>query len=311
MTAETAIRPRLTLRRNTAPDRATRPGAAWVVPAIVFFAIFALLPMVGVVYLSFTSWSGLGSPALTGAANWKQLVHDPQFWQSLRLSAIFIVSSWLIQTVISLLIGVWAAGKQRGRAVMSAIFFLPLVMSSTAIAITWQVLLDPNFGLAGWLGPKVGFPSGNIIGSPDGALLMVIFVGAWQFIPFHTLLYQGAARQIPRVLYDAAITDGAGRYQQFWHVTLPLVRNTVITSSLIILVGALTSFETVLILTQGGPGTATRILPYEMYSEGFNSYQYGYGSAIAVVLVVVATILSVLMTRLTGFSRMRSTLEGL
>lgn len=311
MMAETTIRPLLTMHRSAARERATRPGVSWVMPAICFFGIFALVPMAGVVYLSFTSWSGLGSPSLTGGANWAQLVHDPQFWQSLKLSAIFIVSSWVVQTVASLLIGVWAAGRQAGRAVMSAIFFLPLVLSSTAIAITWQVLLDPNFGLAGWLGPKIGFPSGNIIGSANGALLMVIFVGAWQFIPFHTLLYQGAARQVPAILYDAATIDGAGRYQQFWHVTLPLVRNTIVTSSLIILVGSLTSFETVLILTQGGPGTATRILPYEMYTAGFNSYQYGYGSAIAVVLVVVATILSILMTRLTGYSRMRSTLEGL
>lgn len=311
MMREAVIWPRLVPGRRGTPNRVLRPGASWVVPAICFFGLFALVPMVGVVYLSFTSWDGLGLPSLAGASNWVRLIHDPQVWQSMRLSAIFIVSSWAFQTVVSLLIGVWAAGRQRGRAMLSAMFFLPLVLSSTAIAITWQVLLDPSFGLAGWLGPKIGFPSGNIIGSPNGALLMIILVAAWQFIPFHTLLYQGAARQVPAMLYDAATIDGAGRYQQFWHVTLPLVRNTVVTSSLIILVGSLTSFETVLILTQGGPGTATRILPYQMYAAGFNSYQYGYGSAIAVVLVVVATVLSLLMTRLTGFSRMRSTLEGL
>lgn len=304
------VRPRSGLGGVTSIERASRPGAWWVVPAICFFAFFALLPMVGVAYLSFTSWGGLGQPHLNGLANWVQLVHDSQVWQSIRLSVIFVVSSWVIQTVVALLTGVWAAGRQRARGVMSAIFFLPLVLSSTAIALIWQIMLDPNFGLAGWIGPKVGFPSGNIIGSPVGALIMVIIVGAWQFIPFHTLLYQGGARQIPAMLYDAATIDGAGRFQQFWHVTLPLVRNTMITSSLIMIVGSLTSFETVLILTQGGPGTATSILPYEMYSEGFNSYQYGFGSAIALVLVVIATALSLLLTRLTGFSRMRSTLEG-
>jgi xylobiose transport system permease protein len=184
-------------------------------------------------------------------------------------------------------------------------------MSSTAIAITWSVLLDPNFGLAGWLGPKLGFANGNIIGSPKGALLMVVLVGAWQFIPFHSLLYQGAARQVPQVLYDASTVDGAGRFNQFFHVTLPHVRNTMVTSSVIMVVGTLTSFETVLILTKGGPGTSTRILPYEMYAEGFQSYEMGYGSAIAFVLVLIATALSLLMVRLSGFSRMRSTLDGL
>lgn len=299
------------LERGQAVDRTSRPGMLWGLPAVLFFGIFALLPMVLVVYLSFTSWEGLGIPKLNGLANWQRLLHDGQIWQSVRLTIVFTVASWLVQTALAMLLGVWAAGHQRNRAVLSAIFFLPLILSSTAIAITWSVLLDPNFGLAGWLGPKLGFASGNIVGDPQGALMMVILVGSWQFIPFHTLLYQGAARTVPQVLYDAAMIDGAGRVHQFVHVTLPLLRNTFVTSSIIMVVGTLTSFETVLILTKGGPGTSTRILPYQMYAEGFQSYHMGYGSAIALVLVVVATALSLVMVRLSGFARMRSSFEGL
>jgi len=263
-----------------------------------------------VVYLSLTSWRGLGTPQFSGLDNWRRMLRDHELFSSLRITAIFTVGSWLSQTVLSLALGVWAAGRQRNRAVLSAIYFLPLVMSSTAIAIVWSVILDPNFGLAGWLGPLVGFKDGNILGSDNGALAMIIFVGGWQFIPFHTLLYQGAARAVPAVLYQAAVVDGAGRVQQFFNVTLPLIRNTMVTSSVIMLVGTLTSFETVLILTKGGPGTATRILPYEMYARGFQNYEMGYGSAIALVLVVVATALSLITVKLSGYSKMRSTYEG-
>lgn len=291
-------------------DRTSRPGALWGVPAVVFFAAFALLPMALVIYLSFTSWRGIGAPTLNGLDNWRQLIKDPEVRSSIRITIIFTVGSWLSQTALSLVIGVWAAGYQRYRAVMSAIYFLPLLLSSTAIAIVWSVILDPNFGLAGWLGPVIGFRDGNIIGSPNGALAMIIFVGGWQFIPFHTLLYQGAARAVPTVLYQAAIVDGAGRLQQFFHVTLPLIRNTMVTSSIIMLVGTLTSFETILILTKGGPGTATRTLPYEMYALGFQSYRMGYGSAIGLVLVIIATTLSLIMVKLSGYSKMRSTYEG-
>lgn len=296
--------------RRGAADRTSRPGMAWGIPTVAYFGIFALLPMALVIYLSLTSWRGLGTPQFNGLDNWRRMVRDHELFSSLRITAIFTIGSWLSQTVLSLLLGVWAAGRQRNRAVLSAIFFLPLVMSSTAIAIVWSVILDPNFGLAGFLGPLVGFKDGNILGSDNGALAMIIFVGGWQFIPFHTLLYQGAARAVPTVLYQAAIIDGAGRVQQFFNVTLPLIRNTIVTSSVIMLVGTLTSFETVLILTKGGPGTATRILPYEMYARGFQNYEMGYGSAIALVLVVVATGLSLITVKLSGYSKMRSTYEG-
>lgn len=308
VTAATIVAARVGQRGSA--DRTSRPGALWGVPAVVFFAAFALLPMALVIYLSFTSWRGIGAPTLNGLDNWRQLIKDPEVRSSIRITIIFTVGSWLSQTALSLVIGVWAAGHQRYRAVMSAIYFLPLLLSSTAIAIVWSVILDPNFGLAGWLGPVIGFRDGNIIGSPNGALAMIIFVGGWQFIPFHTLLYQGAARAVPTVLYQAAIVDGAGRLQQFFHVTLPLIRNTMVTSSIIMLVGTLTSFETILILTKGGPGTATRTLPYEMYALGFQSYRMGYGSAIGLVLVIIATTLSLIMVKLSGYSKMRSTYEG-
>src|SRR5690348_13760241 len=111
-----------------ATDRTSRPGLWWTVPAVCFFGVFALLPMVLVAYLSFTSWKGLGFPHFIGLVNWKRLVNDSQLWQSLRISVVFTVLSWLIQTVLSLLLGVWASGRQRNRAVLSAVFFLPLVM---------------------------------------------------------------------------------------------------------------------------------------------------------------------------------------
>jgi xylobiose transport system permease protein len=292
-------------------DRAARPGVLWVVPATLFFMVFAGLPLVLVAVLSFTSWNGLGTPKFNGLDNWSRLLSDSSVWQSLRISAILTVLCWVVQTPLALLLGVWAAGRQRNRAVLSSIFFLPLLMSTAAIAITWLTLLDPNFGLAAKWGHYIGFPDGNIIGSPRGALGCVVVVVAWQFVPFHTLLYQAATRQIPKSLYDAATVDGAGRVLQFRHVTLPQLRNTIVTSSVLMLVGSLTYFETVLILTGGGPGSATNILPQHMYMTAFRDYQMGYASVIALALVALGTALSLLIVRFSGFAKMRSTLEGI
>lgn len=291
-----AGRPRRRLGAN-----AGRPHTALALPAVLFFTFFAVVPMVLAFCLSFTQWNGLGNPRPVGFANWQKLFDDGRLTQSLTVTVLLTLASWVFQTVISLLLGVWAAGRQRNRAILSAIFFVPFLLSSTAISLLFYALLDPNFGII----------PGDTLGSTNGAFLAIVFVGGWQFIPFHTLIYQGGARQIPEVLYQAAAIDGAGRLRQFFSITLPQLRNTATTSGVLMVVGSLTYFETVLILTQGGPGTDTAILPYLMYEAGFKSYDFGYASAIASFLVVVATALSLLLVRLSGFGNMRSTREGM
>ncbi|MFF9039858.1 carbohydrate ABC transporter permease [Streptomyces sp. NPDC014892] len=282
-------------------SRTGRPHAAWALPGVLFFTFFAVVPMALALYLSFTSWDGLGDPRPVGLDNWKKLLDDPRMTQSLWLTVVLTVASWVFQTVVALLLGVWAAGRQRNRAILSAVFFVPFLLSSTAIAILFYALLDPNFGII----------QKDTLGSQSGAFLAIVFVGGWQFIPFHTLIYQGGARQIPEVLYQAAAIDGAGRYRQFFSITLPQLRHTITTSTVLMVVGSLTYFETVLILTKGGPGTDTAILPYLMYEAGFKTYDFGYASAIASFLVIAATGLSLVLVRLTGFGAMRSTREGM
>jgi len=230
---------------------------------------------------------------------------------SLGVTAELSAVTWFVQTLICLPLGVWCAGPQRLRAVLSTVFFIPLLMSSAAIALLFGALLDPNFGLAATIGPWLGVADGNFIGRPDLAIWAVMFVITWQFVPFHTLLYQAAARQIPMVLYEAATVDGAGRWRQFRSVTLPQLRNTIVTSSVLMLVGSLTYFDIVLLLTGGGPGTATRTLPLYMYLTGFSSFDMGYASVLATLLLITGTALSLLVVRVTGFRRMTSEREGL
>ncbi|MFD8642784.1 carbohydrate ABC transporter permease [Streptomyces zaomyceticus] len=296
-------------RRPARPGTgAGRPGFAWAAPAAVFFALFALVPLLLVVVLSFTRWNGLGSPEFAGLENWRRLLDDPVMVKSLWLSLVLTVLGVLVQTPISILLGVWAAGHQRNRAVLSAIYFVPLLLSITAVSVLWRAVLDPNFGVPSqvtWL-----FGDGNLFGVQAGALGVLVFVSTWQFTPLHTLLYQGAARAVPQVLYQAAQIDGAGRYRQFFHITLPQLRNTVVTSTILMVVGGLTTFDTVLILTQGGPGTDTTNSAFYMYQKAFKSFDFGMASAIALLLVLVAGLVSLAMVRLSGYDRMRSTMEG-
>ncbi len=295
--------------RGRSGSGAGRPGFGWAVPAALFFGLFALVPLGLLVVLSFAGWNGIGEPEFVGLDNWTKLLDDPVMLESLWLSVLLTLLGVAVQTPVSILLGVWAAGRQRNRAVLTAVYFVPLLLSVTAVSVLWRAVLDPNFGVpsqATWL-----FGDGNLLGERTTAIGVLVFVAAWQFTPLHTLIYQGAARAIPQVLYQAAEIDGAGRFRQFVHITLPQLRNSIITSVILMVVGGLTTFDTVLILTQGGPGTDTTISAYYMYQKAFKSFDFGAGAAIALLLVAVATVISLVMVRLSGYDKMRSTQEGL
>lgn len=297
-----------TLSSNKTLPR-TGPLKWLVLPALVFFLVFAVVPLLGVFILSFANWDGIGEIGMAGLGNWVSVFTDPGLYNALWLTFVIMVFSWLVQTPISLLLGVFTAGSQRYRAVLAVLYFLPLLLSSAAIAIAYKALLDPNFGLAEGLG--LPFLAQDWLGRPELALGLVIFVIAWQFVPFHTLIYQGGVRQIPKSLYEAAEIDGAGKVKQFFNITLPQLKYTIITSSTLMVVGSLTYFDLIFVLTGGGPGNATRILALDMYLRGFRANLMGPASVIAVVLVVVGLGLALLLQRIGGKDKNTSQLEGL
>ena len=290
------------------PGRRTRLGIL-VIPALAFFLAFALIPMVGVLLLSFTNWNGISAIQFAGWESWAAVFRDPQTYRSLGLTFGLMIVTWLVQTPISLLLGTFVAGRQRYRSVLAVLFFLPLLMSSAAVAIAFKSLLDPNFGLAAGL--HLPILAQNWLGDPTLAFLTVVFVIAWQFVPFHTLIYQGGVRQIPESLYEAAQIDGAGRVRQFFSITLPQLKYTIITSSTLMLVGSLTYFDLIFVLTQGGPANATRILALDMYIRGFQANKMGEASVIALILVLVGLALTLGIQRLGGRDRAASQMEGM
>ena len=295
-------------RAGGPPSRITGYGLM-LLPAGILFLAFAFLPVFVAVPLSFTDWNGLARFNWIGFDNWIRVVHDPVALRSMQLTFLMTLLSWLLQTPISLLIGVYLAGSQRHRAVIGAIFFLPLLLSSAAVAITWSNLLDPNFGAINQtlraLG-LIGFANTNWLGDPTLAFIAVVIVVSWTYVPFHALLYQAGARQIPPSIYEAAQLDGASGARLFFEFTLPLLKYTIVTSSMLLIVGAVTSFDILFMLTGGGPGTSTRILPLHMYVQGFQSHEFGYSSALAVLLAALGSALSYTLVRLSGFASMRS-----
>ncbi|MBT3165818.1 sugar ABC transporter permease [Streptomyces sp. Vc74B-19] len=289
--------------------REPRSVLPWLAtPAVLLFVGFAVVPLVGVFALSFTTWDGIGSIRATGLTSWRAVLTDPGLPHALWVTFLVMAVSWIVQTPLSILLGTFLAGRQRYRAVLGVVYFVPLMLSSAAIAIAYEALLDPNFGLGAGL--KIQALSQDWLGRPWLAFGVVVFVVSWQFVPFHSLIYQGGVQQIPKSLYEAAQLDGAGRIRQFFSITLPQLKYTVITSSTLMVVGSLTFFDLIFILTEGGPGDATRVLALDMYKRGFQASLMGPASAIAVILVLLGLALALLLRRLGGRDAGASQLEG-
>lgn len=289
-------------RANAAGNAAGgRSGGSLVwmaLPAFLMFFAFGLVPLLGVLALSFTTWDGIGDIHPSGLTSWRAALTDPGLLHALWVTFLIMALSWLFQTPLSLLIGVFLAAPHRSRGILAVLYFIPLLLSSAAIAITFKALLDPNFGIGSGLG--IDALNQDWLGDSKLAIGVLIFVVSWQYIPFHSLIYQGAIRQIPTSMYEAAQVDGAGRMRQFFSITLPQMRHTVITSSTLMVVGSLTFFDLIYVLTGGGPGDSTRTLALQMYEKGFQANLMGPASAIAVILVLVGVVLAQLLHRLGG-----------
>jgi len=284
-----------------------------VLPALIFFVVFALVPMCVAVYYSGLNWDGISEPVWVGLKNWIAVFKDGEAWQSTLLTIELMGLCWITQCPLSLLLGVFMSGKQKHRAVFGVFYFIPLLFSAAAIGVTWSYILNPNFGLVNAILKAIGIGNGNEnwLGNPHLALLIVSLIIAWQFIPFSSLLFQGGAKQIPESLYEAARIDGAGPFRIFFSITLPQLKYTIVTASILILTGTLTYFDLIYVLTGGGPGSATQVLAMDMYKQAFINTNLGMGSVMAIILAVFGLVLSLLILKFTGFNRMDSQKEGM
>lgn len=287
-------------------------GTVLPLPALFLLLIFAAAPVAFAAVLSLTNWNGAGPIHWVGLHNWRQLFSSAASQSAFARTLLAALVSWLVQILFGSSLGIYLAGHRRYRGYLAVLYFLPMVLSSTAIGIVWANLMDPNFGALAPVLHNIGLHlTLDLLGNPRWALYAVTAVISWQFIPFNTLLFMGGRRQIPEALYEAARLDGASPLRCLRSVTLPQLRYTFVTASVLILVGSLGYFDLFLVMTDGGPGDATQVLAMRMYQEGFSAAQFGQGSTIAVALAVVGLAVGIALVVFSGFGRMSSQREGL
>ena len=273
-------------------------------PAVLLYSFFVILPALVVLVLSFFAWNGSDTPRWVGLANWQFLLTDGDAAHSIAVTVKFTVVSWFLQTTIAMAAGIATAKSTRWSKVLAPILIIPMLLSTVGVAVLWQALLSPTFGGLSDLGTRLhlGFLTSDWLGNPEIVIYVIAVIVAWQNIPFHTLLYRAARQHVPGSLYDAARIDGATGARLFYHVTLPQIRNTVLTSSLLIVVGTFSYFDLVFLLTGGGPGTASTVLAVDAYKQAFAALNFGYSSTLAVLLVFVSVMSGLVLMRLGDFS---------
>jgi ABC-type sugar transport system permease subunit len=282
-------------------------------PATLLYTFLLVGPAIVALALSFFSWNGVGALKWVGLGEWSRFVGDSGVWYALWLTVQVTVISWFVQTLCAVAIGVATARPSRTNSVLAAVYVVPLLVSTTAVALLWGAFLSPTLGGLAYLGQDLhlGFLSStNWLGNPHIVVYVITLVVAWELTPFYVLLYRIARQQVPSSLYEAAELDGATPSQIFFHVTIPQLRNTIAMTSILMVITGLTNFDLFYILTDGGPGRSSTVLPLYMYNLAFFSNEYGYASTIAVFLVVVGLVLGAVIMWLSRFSTAARQTEG-
>jgi raffinose/stachyose/melibiose transport system permease protein len=274
----------------------------FLLPAFVIFLLFIIYPIFRAVYFSLFNWNGMGpATVFVGLNNFKQILTDQVFMKAVTNCLLIVILSLAIQLPLALMLAIMVGRDLPGRAFFRAIFFMPYVLSEVITAIIWMSLFspDPERGFINALLVLIpGVHAQNFLGDMNQVLACVFIVLSWKYFGLHMLLYMAGLQNIPMEIEEAAIIDGANRWQTVRNVTIPLLGSTIRTTILLSVLGSLTQFNLIWIMTRGGPVNASEVMSTYMYRYAFIRFQLGYGSAVALVMLAICLVFSVAYLRL-------------
>ncbi|MFI5557049.1 carbohydrate ABC transporter permease [Streptomyces sp. NPDC051738] len=300
---------------GAARGRARRRALHWLtavgfqVPALVLFLILVLLPILFALYAAFFRWGGFGMPSdYIGADNFTRLFDDPVFLGDLWRCFVLVALSLVLQLPFALALAVALNQKIRGRAVYRMLFFAPYVLSEAITGVLFGMIFAPDDGLADRILGGIGLDGigGEWFADPSMVMATLFLVMTWKYFGFHMMLYLAGLQSIPRELTEAALIDGAGPWQRFRNVTLPLLAPTLRISVFLSVIGAIQLFDLVWVVTQGGPDHHSETMAVTMFQYGFKRYQVGYASAISVAMFGISLVFALAYQRFV----LRRDLEG-
>jgi len=298
--------------RRTAISRHTRGGLtsakrleaatgyAFVAPSVLGYLVFTLGPVIAALVLSFTKYDILSAPRLVGLSNYGRLLSDGRLIQSYGNTVIYVVAAVVLMNGLGLILAAMLNRHLPGpiKYALRSAYFFPFLVALVYVSVIWQALFQKDTGIINFYLTQLGGPRIDWLNQPPFANLSVIIVDVWRNTGFAMLIFLAALQEVPVSIVEAAQVDGAGPITIFRRITLPLITPAIFLTVTLTMIGAFQIYESVIVLTGGGPGDATRSVAMYLAEKGFTSYDMGYASAIAMTLFAIIMVLTLLQFRL-------------
>jgi multiple sugar transport system permease protein len=267
----------------------------FIVPAGMVVAAVILFPWIFTVFMSLQDFHVGSSMSFAGLANYKRMLNDDRFLWSIVRTFYFTALSVILPTILGVLAAVCFNKRFPLRGIARTIFILPMMATPVAIALVWTMMFHPQLGVLNYLLTTVGLPASTWVYDSATVIPTLVLVETWQWTPLVMLIVLGGLASLPQDPYEAAALDGASGWQSFRHITLPLAWPFIMVALVLRAVDALKAFDTIFVITGGGPGTSSETLNLYLYQEAFAYYDIGYASAIVVVFFVLIMAVTVLL----------------
>ncbi len=273
----------------------------FIAPTMAIFILFVLIPILYASYMSFFEWNGISTPEFTGLDNYLSIFNDSLFWTSLKNTGLYTLGVVPFSMGLGLLAAM-ALNRPRlpGRAILRTVYFLPFVISAVATGTTAGWIFGDTFGIINKILNAIGMEPVRWLSHRDNAMITVIITTVWIRMGFCMLIYLAGLQSIPSDLIEAARVDGASRTQQFFRITLPLLRPTTFLLLILNIIYSFEAFDLIYVMTNGGPGYTTTVLTVFIYNTAFQTQRFGYASAVGLVFMAIIMSITLVQWRLSN-----------
>jgi ABC-type sugar transport system permease subunit len=273
----------------------------FILPSFILYSLFVIYPTLNSFNLSFTNWDGVSSDIhYIGFDNFREMFHSDRVYNALKNTLIISVSLVVLENVVAILLAMLVDQVRWFKNLFRSIFYFPVLLSGIVMGFVWAIIFNYNFGVISQLLDRMGMGNLKIdwLGNPNYALIAIIITTVWKGSGYYMIIYLAGLQGIPPELHEAAAIDGANRWQQFRHITFPLLAGAMTVCVMLSMIGALKIFDQIAVMTDGGPGFATETLTYIVYKVGFGELRQGYGTALSLVLFVLILLVSLIQVKL-------------
>jgi multiple sugar transport system permease protein len=281
-------------KRTSSAANEQRWGYFFIAPQFIGLLLFAVIPVIQSLGISFTQWNILEPPVFAGLANYKKLLTNPFTWKLFANTTYFIVGHIIVTTTVALLVAMALSNDLRGFILFRTLYFLPHVTSTVAISLVWQWLFHPDYGLVNAALANFGIPPFGWYTSMAGAMPTLILLTVWQMTGYYMVIFLAGLNGISRTYYEAARIDGANKVQVFFKITLPLLTPTLLFILTMMFIGGFQLFNEPYMLTRGGPADSTRTIVLEIYNTAFLYFRMGDAAVYSWILFVIIFVVTLI-----------------